>query len=197
MTWYEDDVKRVEKEIADLRYKPETIFYGSSSITLWKTLYEDFEEFKPVNLGFGGSTLSACVWFFERIMKPITTPVRVIIYAGDNDLGDGRMPHEVFLFYRQLIALIRARYGNIPVYYISIKPSLSRWEIIDRIKLTNELIEAETKTDVDQHFINIFSEMLNYQNFPRTSLFEPDGLHLSPKGYTLWKSVLMENIFEN
>ena len=195
MIWYEEEVKRVEKELAELPYTPETIFYGSSSITLWKTLYSDFEEYKPVNLGFGGSTMSACVWFFDRIMLPVHSAKRIIIYAGDNDLGDGREPQEVYLFHRQLMSEIRGKFGNIPCYYISIKPSLQRWNIIDRIKETNELIRNETKTDPYQRYIDIFSDMLNYQAFPRTSLFDPDGLHLSPKGYTLWKEKVLEEVF--
>jgi len=195
MTWYEDEVKRVEQEYKNLLYRPEAIFFGSSSITLWNTLYTDFKGFKPVNLGFGGSTLAACVWFFDRILAPVTSAKCIIIYAGDNDLGDGRLPQEACLFYRQLMDLIRKNFGNIPCYYISIKPSIQRWSIINQIIETNELIREEIKKDPYQHYIDIFSEMLNDQNYPSSSLFEPDGLHLSTKGYALWKKLLMEKVF--
>ncbi|WP_221391672.1 GDSL-type esterase/lipase family protein [Dyadobacter sp. NIV53] len=187
MIWYEDEVKRVEKECASLSYKPEAIFYGSSSITLWKTLYTDFEEFKPVNLGFGGSTLAACGWFFERVLAPVTSAKCIIIYAGDNDIGDGRNPQEVSLFYRELLHQIRGRFGDIPCFYISIKPSLKRWELIKNIRETNELIQLEVRKDPNQKFIDLFPDMLNNQDHPRASLFEQDGLHLSAKGYELWK----------
>ncbi len=66
MFWYEDDVKQLETIKATLSYEPQTIFYGSSSIRQWEGLYEDFKQYHPVNLGFGGSTLTACVWFLER-----------------------------------------------------------------------------------------------------------------------------------
>lgn len=195
MNWYEDEVKRVEKECDGLIYKPEAIFYGSSSITLWKTLYTDFEEFKPVNLGFGGSTLAACVWFFERIFAPVTSAKCIIIYAGDNDIGDGRNPQEVSLFYRELMNQIRKKFGDIPCFYISIKPSLQRWQLIECIKETNGLIHNETLKDPHQKFIDIFPGMLNDLDHPQASLFEPDGLHLSAKGYELWKSILMKEVF--
>nr|WP_295925142.1 GDSL-type esterase/lipase family protein [uncultured Dyadobacter sp.] len=194
MVWYEDEVARVEKELLSLPYDPETIFYGSSSFTLWQTLYQDFEALKPVNLGFGGSTLAACVWFFERIVVPVTTARRILIYAGDNDLGDGRHPTEVLLFYRQLITLIRGRFGNIPCFFVSIKPSLQRWEIIEAIKMTNELIRAETENDPGQYYIDIFPQMVNYQGYPRKSLFEADGLHINANGYALWRKIISENI---
>lgn len=194
MVWYEDEVQRVEKERSTLNYEPETVFYGSSSFTLWPGMYQDFAELKPINLGFGGSTLAACVWFFERIMTTVTTPQRFVIYAGDNDLGDGRHPTEVLLFYRQLIRLVGDRFGVIPCFFVSIKPSIQRWEIIGSIRMANELIREETGKDPQQHYIDIFPHMVNYQGYPRKSLFEADGLHLSQDGYAIWKKVISEHI---
>ncbi|SKC03873.1 GDSL-type esterase/lipase family protein [Dyadobacter psychrophilus] len=190
MNWYEDEVVRVEKECQKLSFQPETLFYGSSSINLWTTLYTDFEDIKPVNLGFGGSTLAACSWFFDRIMAQVSSAKTVIIYAGDNDLGDGRNPMEVCLYYRQLIGQIRVKFGDIPCYYISIKPSLQRWEIISQIKTANRLILQEINEDPNQHYINIFPAMLDEQGTPARELFEQDGLHLSPSGYALWKKAI-------
>jgi len=89
-------------------YQPDTLFYGSSSIRLWESLYNDFATYKPVNLGFGGSTLAACVWFFDRLMMPLN-PKRLVVYAGDNDLSDGRNPEEVFIFFEQLVVKARQR----------------------------------------------------------------------------------------
>jgi len=62
-------------------------------------LYKDFEEYMPINLGFGGSTLAACAWFFDPIVAPVIHPQTLILYAGDNDLGDGRHPEEVLFFF--------------------------------------------------------------------------------------------------
>ena len=102
-------------------------FYGSSSIRLWKNLYDNFEEFAPINLGLGGSTLEACVYFFERIVAPVQSAQKIIIYAGDNHLGDGKQPDEVFQFFIQLKALLHLHFPAVPAYYISVKPSTARW----------------------------------------------------------------------
>lgn len=194
MVWYEEEVQRVERERSKLVYEPETVFYGSSSFTLWNSLYEDFGELRPINLGFGGSTLAACVWFFERIMATVKSPRRIVIYAGDNDLGDGRHPTELLLFYRQLVGLIRERFGEIPCFFVSIKPSLQRWEIIGSIRMANELIQEEVRQHPNQHYIDIFPLMVNYQGYPRKSLFEADGLHLSAEGYAIWKKAIHDSI---
>ena len=95
MIWYENEVQRLEKEKTALEYEPRMVFYGSSSIRLWETLYEDFREYAPVNLGFGGSTLAACVWFFERLVAGYR-PQSILLYAGDNDLGGSRNEGAVF-----------------------------------------------------------------------------------------------------
>ena len=60
MNWYEQDIQKLEKKSHALEYKAKMIFYRSSSITGWLSLYDDFAKYKPVNLGFGGSTLEAC-----------------------------------------------------------------------------------------------------------------------------------------
>lgn len=190
MLWYEDEVQRVEKEKGNLAYEPKMLFYGSSSIRLWDSLYEDFREYKPVNLGFGGSTLAACVWFFDRLVGGYR-PESMIVYAGDNDLGDGRHPEEVFIFFRQLVACARERFGDIPLAFISIKPSLTRWNIVDSIRYTNTLIEEEIRKEGrNLHYIDVYDRMLDDHGNPNRELLDPDGLHINPKGYALWKEVV-------
>lgn len=192
MQWYEEDVIAAIAERHSCRYEPKTIFYGSSSIRLWTNLYEDFINFKPVNLGFGGSTLAACVWFFDRIVSPVRHPDAFILYAGDNDLGDGRHPEEVLFFFREFMIKLRDCYPNIPFYYISIKPSISRMELINEIMHTNKLIEDEINAKSgNSYFVNIFNKMLGNDGKPIASYFQSDGLHLSRDGYIVWREIIL------
>ena len=190
MIWYQDEIERVEKVRATLSYEPDVVFYGSSSFRLWGALYENFKEYKPANLGFGGSTLAACVWYFERILKPYK-PKLLLIYAGDNDIGDGRNPEEIFIFFQQLEVKIRENCGNIPVGFISIKPSIARYNLRGQIVYTNKLIENEIKKLPNFHYINIYDSMLDSHRHPKKAYFENDGLHLSAAGYELWKAHLL------
>jgi len=194
MYWYEDEVKQLEQKGLNLNYAPETLFYGSSTMRLWNTLNMDFLDYKPVNLGFGGSTLAACVWFFERIMKPYQ-PKRLFVYAGDNDLGDGRHPEEVFIFFQEMAVKINTRFGNIPVYFISLKPSISRWHLANVFRFTNGLIETEIASYAPNwHYVDVFNTMLGANGKPLPALFDYDGLHLSPQGYALWRSIMLNCI---
>ena len=92
MNWYESEVRELESALKQERLpeKP-AAFYGSSSIRMWPHLAKDLRDCRAVNVGFGGSTLAACVHFFPRLVPPIQ-PGSVVVYAGDNDLGDGQSP---------------------------------------------------------------------------------------------------------
>lgn len=192
MTWYEDEVAQLIKRRDVLPYKPQTIFYGSSTIRLWDSLYEDFKICRPVNLGFGGSTLEACIYFFDRIVAPVKTAQCLYLYAGDNDLGDGKEPEEVFQCFKELAVKIDHYFPGIKWHYISVKPSISRWTINEKIKRTNKLIEDEIKAESSNaHFINIYKDMLDFTGYPRAAYFEEDGLHLSREGYDVLKKGLL------
>lgn len=197
MIWYEDEIKRIEQEKDRLAYEPKTIFYGSSSIRLWNDLYEDFKAFYPVNLGFGGSALAACVWFFERVL-PAYKPERIVFYAGDNDLGDGRHPEEIFIFFQQLAVQINTWFPGTSFYFIAVKPSPARWNMMDKINYTNTLVkEAIEKKEKLFHYVNIVDGMLDSAGNPVADLFQEDGLHLSDKGYGVWKEILLPYLVQN
>ncbi|MGM9476094.1 SGNH/GDSL hydrolase family protein [Pedobacter sp. GSP4] len=194
MYWYEEEVKQLEKTHRLDREHPGIVFYGSSSIRLWNSLEDDFPHSKVTNLGFGGSTLAACVWFFERIMTDYR-PKSLVVYAGDNDLGDGRNPEEIFIFFQQLMVKANLRFGALPCYFISLKPSLTRWHMADQFRYTNNLIESEIiKQNGNWKFIDVFKKMLDKSGQPDPSLYDGDGLHLSEAGYRLWAQVVSEKL---
>ncbi len=192
MFWYEEEIKILYNRKKELFYEPKLAFYGSSSIRLWDSIYEDFINYKPVNLGFGGSSLAACAWYFESVFLQYQ-PEAVIIYAGDNDLADGRHPEEVILFLEKLVDKIRAPFKDIPITYISIKPSVARWHLKNSIEFTNKLAKQIEVTDTNFHYVNIYDKMLNTEGKPNPLYFEADGLHINKLGYKLWYETLLEN----
>ncbi|CAM4266904.1 Lysophospholipase L1 [Pedobacter westerhofensis] len=190
MYWYEDEVKRLEKERSKRGYEPEIIFYGSSTMRMWDSLPVDFPNIRIANLGFGGSTLAACVWFFSRLMVDYK-PEAIYLYAGDNDLSDGRHPEELLIFFQQMAVHVANRFGDLPCYFISLKPSPSRWHMAEQFRYANNLIESEIiKTNKNWTFIDVFKKMLDKSGQPIPDLYLEDGLHLSEKGYALWKEIV-------
>ena len=193
MFWYEDEVKELEKKVFPKKTKKKrVVFYGSSSLRLWDTIQNDFPEFQVINQSFGGSTLAACCWFFNRLI-PQTKPDIVVLYAGDNDLGDGRHPEEVYFYFVSMMALIKEYFDEVPVAFISVKNSPSRKYLEGSINYSNKIIAELIEQKYPQcTFVDINQSML-LNNQPNPELFEPDGLHLSKAGYNVWKKEIKNN----
>ena len=168
------------------------VFYGSSSIRLLTTLVTDFPGVNLLNLGFGGSTLAACAWFFERVVVP-AAPKSVVLYAGDNDLGDGQRPEDVYSSFCAFAQKMRQQLPGVPLSFLSIKISPVRWTIAPEIRRTNELIAQEISKCSDFQIIDMTTPLLDTVGQPRRELFEADGLHLSPAGYQVWQEVLHQH----
>ncbi|WP_321473898.1 GDSL-type esterase/lipase family protein [uncultured Paludibaculum sp.] len=190
MEWYEAEVQVLEQAGA-LRSSSghPVVFYGSSSLRLWDSLAADLGHPDTLNMAFGGSTLAACVHFFDRLITPLS-PLSLVVYAGDNDLGDGRKPEEVLESFLHLAGKVRRLSDGMPFGFISIKPSPSRVDILDRIRLTNSWIRSEIDRTSGAYMIDVFEPMLDSKGRPRPELFQADGLHMSRAGYLLWLEVL-------
>src|SRR5947207_434153 len=71
------------------------LFIGSSSFRIWKTVAQDFPEYKIINRGFGGSQIPDINHYFNRIVTPYKPKV-IVFYAGDNDLSEGKTAGDIF-----------------------------------------------------------------------------------------------------
>ncbi|MBO2010506.1 GDSL-type esterase/lipase family protein [Hymenobacter negativus] len=188
MQWYQEEIARLkELPVASTKSRPRVVFYGSSTFTRWPELARCFPWVETVNLGFGGSTLAACAWFFQQLV-PQQQPDALLIYAGDNDLGDGRTAEEVVLFYDHLLASVRATLGQIPVVFVSIKLSPARQHLRPSIDYANATIRQRIAgAGPNSYYLDINPGMVDGRGYPRPALFEADGLHLSPEGYAVWQ----------
>jgi lysophospholipase L1-like esterase len=192
MFWFENDIRELENKLKSDDLKSRNVAIGSTSIQMWNSIEEDFPKAQIVNLGFRGATLASCAWYFDRVVLPFE-PKSILLYAGDNDLGNERYPEEVLIFFQQFVSLVRKHLNDIPVAFISIKPSLARWNVNDRIKFTNDLIKKETENDNSNlYFIDIYQHMLNEHNFPISEFYLENGLHMNRKGYELWQEEILK-----
>lgn len=187
---WESEIKKFEE--ADRQNPPPTgavLFVGSSSIRLWRTLEKDFPDIKVINRGFGGSRIEDSTYFADRIIVPYK-PRLVLLYAGDNDLSMGKTRDQVFEDYKAFVAKLRDRLGDVRIAFISIKPSLARWSLADKMVSVNEMIRRYASKDKRLIFIDVYSAMLGVDGKPRPELFVEDGLHMTPAGYSLWRSII-------
>lgn len=170
------------------------LFVGSSTIRLWPHLAQDFSA-QPLLLqrGFGGSTLADCSALTRELVTQYK-PRQVLLYAGDNDLAEGRSPAEVLASFARFVQRVRAELPGTRIDYIAIKPSPARLALLPRVREANALMARHAATLNNVGYIDIFSPMLNAEGQPRPELFLPDRLHLNAAGYQLWQSVIAAHL---
>jgi lysophospholipase L1-like esterase len=168
------------------------VFIGSSSIRLWK-LAESFPGLPAINRGFGGSELADSVRYADRIVIAYR-PRIVVLYAGDNDLASGKSPERVTADFKAFVAKVHAALPKTRIVYVGIKPSLSRWKLIDKVRDANRRIKDFAAADPRVVFIDVEKPMLGPDGKPRPELFQSDGLHLNAAGYRLWSDLLRPHL---
>lgn len=187
---WEADIASFEAADRDEPPAPGSVlFVGSSSIRLWSTLATDFPGVPVINRGFGGSEMADALRYADRIILPYR-PRMVVVYAGDNDLWNGKTPEQVFGDFRSLVQRIHDVLPETRVAFIAVKPSVARWRIEAEVRETNERVKGLADADPRIDYIDIFTPMLGAEGTPRPELFVEDGLHLNPQGYSLWASVV-------
>ena len=170
------------------------LFVGSSTIRLWSSLSQDFRQVPVIiNRGFGGSTMRDCNSLVHELVIQYK-PRQVMVYAGDNDLAEGRSPQEVLGSLQNFVRKVHAALPGTRISYISIKPSPARVGLLPQIRQANGLIAGYVQTVAGMRYIDIFTPMLNAQGQPRSELFGADRLHLNEAGYRLWQSVIAADL---
>lgn len=161
------------------------VFVGSSSIRRWSTLEQDFPGMAVLNRGFGGSQLADSVFYADRIVLPYA-PRAVVVYAGENDLQEGRTPAQVIAAYEALVAKVHAALPQARIVFIGLKPSPSRWRLAPQMQEVNAAVAQACAADPRRRFVDVWAPMLDAQGQPRAELFIQDKLHMTPAGYAIW-----------
>jgi lysophospholipase L1-like esterase len=187
---WEPDIARFEAQDRANPPRPGSIvFVGSSSIRMWATLDRDFSGVPVLNRGFGGSEAGDVAQFAERIVVPYKPPV-VVFYAGDNDLAAGKTPAQVLGAFQSFVGTMHRDLPGTRIVFVAIKPSIARWNIVDKIRAANQLVRDYASTDRRLVYVDVFTPMLGASGQPRPELFLEDGLHMTPAGYAIWRELI-------
>ena len=193
---YESAIRTFEEQ--DRKQPPPTegiLFIGSSSIRGWK-LEPYFPDLPVINRGFGGSHIADSIAFAERIVLPYRPRV-IVLYAGDNDVASGKSPERVLADYKAFVAKVHKSLPKTRIVFIAVKPSISRWKLVDTMRQANRLIQAATEKDERQVFVDVDTPMIGPDGKPRKELFKSDGLHLNDTGYELWAKLVKPHLNRN
>lgn len=162
------------------------VFTGSSSIRLWKDLTTDFAAYPVINRGFGGSELSDVNQFFDRLILQYR-PKQVVVFAGVNDIANGKSPEQVIEDLKTLRNRLHAELPRTRFVYLALALNPSRWNQRDKVRAVNRAAAELLSTDPRDVFLDTTSVMLGPDGLPKPDIFVDDKLHMNRKGYELWK----------
>lgn len=168
------------------------LFIGSSSFRLWKTLQYDFNNQTILNRAFGGATLLDLIQYQDDVVLKYK-PKKIFIYCGENDVAssekvDGQV---VFDRFKLLHTTLRKKFPDTPIVFVSIKPSVLRWSMRERMIEANTLIRNYLRNDPKAVFVNVWDKMLS-NGEPMKDIFVEDNLHMNQKGYAIWTKEMYE-----
>ena len=159
------------------------VFYGSSTIRLWKSLNEDFKNENIINLGFGGAFIDSLSKNFNLLVN-FTNPKAIVIYLGGNDLTLNLTPQEIIFKIKKFVEKISFRYPNSKVGYITIKPSVERKNRLVDIKQINHGVNLLVNDFPNLIYVDVFDQLLEGGKVTSKFLLQ-DGLHLNKEGYKI------------
>lgn len=168
------------------------IFLGNS-ITDGCEWSELFGDSRLKNRGISGDV---CDGVLDRLTT-ITRgqPAKVFLMIGINDVNHGLAPDTIAMKVQQIVARIKAESPRTMVYVQSVLPTndcygmfnghTSRWQMVAEINaLLMKVAEVETVTYIDLY--SLFATEEGKMNPD----YSNDGLHLTGKGYLVWRDAV-------
>ena len=167
------------------------LFVGSSSFRMWRNVQQDFPKYTIINRGFGGSSLPDVIRYADDIIFPYH-PKQIIIYCGENDIAssDTITADVVYNRFRKLFQLIRVKMPDVPVAFVSMKPSPSRERFLQTMQEGNNKIKSYLQQQKNAVYIDVYHKMLQENGSPMTDIFLGDNLHMNAKGYAIWTKII-------
>lgn len=171
--------------------KEVVVFTGSSSIRMWNTVQDYYPHINAINTGFGGSHFSDLFYYLDELIFRFE-PKKVFIYEGDNDVAGEKSPMEILLNSAMVYGALSTRLPDAEFFFISPKPSISRWHLKDTYEETNSLLRDFCDVNENLTYIDVWNPMLNDSGEPMKNIFIEDNLHMNEKGYQIWGKVIGE-----
>ena len=186
---------KYEKVLAAARKNPpapgDIICLGSSHMELWKTAAADLAPLTIHNYGIGGSRMDQAADLFIDNLAIAFQPRAVILYEGSNDIAGGGQPADVLANFQKLHRKLHAALPETRLYVLGLVPSPGkRFEKIDAVRTTDELLRKECETQAWMKFIDTTTPLIGPDGQPTAACFIPGNIHMRPAGYAVWKSVI-------
>jgi len=189
---WESEIEKFEQLDITKSYPSDAIlFAGSSSIRMWSTIGKDMLPYNVIQRGYGGAKLSDFAVYADRIIYPHPCQAIVIFIANDIAGNDNdKSPLEVSQLFKKTLYIIRRKFADTPVFWISITPTPARWHVWPEIQEANGMIKEICESHRNTYYIDTEKYFTNASGLPRSELFIEDKLHLNGEGYRIWSGII-------
>jgi len=181
------------KEILNTdKTKYNAIFLGNSLTEMFDVSYY-FNDSTLLNCGIVGDFSEGLLKRSDAIIK--LKPQKLFIEIGINDMIEKISLTEICNNYEALIIRIKNESPETKIYIQSNLPVIiNRPSFLTNNSDVNNLVVKQNKNlrvlakKYSCTFIDIYSELIKEKNIE--TLFIADGIHLTPKAYSIWTSVV-------
>jgi lysophospholipase L1-like esterase/phosphoserine phosphatase len=157
---------------------------GSSNISLWTTLADDFTGMNVANRGVAGCRLAELAEHVGPLVAA-AKPRIVAVSAGANDVAAGGSAADVRAAFERLVANVRRDHPEAAIVFLSLMPSIKRWEQWGRQQEANaavrEFIEA-AGPEAGLSYVDVSAAFLGADGGPAEECLLDDLLHPSTIG---------------
>jgi lysophospholipase L1-like esterase len=172
---------------------PEEIIFLGDSITDGCEWAELFKNVKIINRGISGDTTNGVLERLDEVIE--SRPAAVFLMIGINDLARERSVKYILDNLGKIIRKIGKMSPGTTLYVQGLLPVSSKFHQFPAYtNKTREILAINKGLEnfcrrSDVVYINLYSSFVT-EDDRLDSAYTNDGLHLSGKGYLLWKSLI-------
>lgn len=193
---FESEVQKLEALTDYKKLENYLLFVGSSSIRRWDNMTQQMAPYQVVKRGYGGAHFYDLIHFTERLVAPHHKARALICFVANDISGKDSdlSPTEVFRLFKFFTRQVHRLHPELPIYFIEITPTPSRWKVWDQISQVNAKVQQYAVTHSMINFISTQKKFLGSNGRPLPDLFVSDSLHLSDKAYRLWSEIIKDKL---
>jgi lysophospholipase L1-like esterase len=173
---------------------PNSIVFVGNSLTRDGKWSEMFQMINIRNRGIGSDCAEGVLNRIDEILDP--PPAKIFFEIGLSDMARGYSTQEIINYYEKIIQISRERSPDVELYIQSVLPEregvYSTHPFTNKdIVLLNEKLETLAKK-LFCTYVNLHPYFL--KNGELDSMYTYDGVHLTAKGYSVWKKEIEQYI---
>jgi lysophospholipase L1-like esterase len=159
-------------------------------------MVQQMAPYQVVKRGYGGAHFYDLIHFTERLVTPHHNAKALICFVANDISGKDKdlSSKEVSRLFKFFTRQVHRIHPELPIYFIEITPTPSRWKVWDQISQVNAKVKQYAATNSMINFISTQKKFLGPKGRPRPDLFVSDSLHLSDKAYWLWSEIIKNKL---